>query len=102
MAIDTHKEIPSAPNPLKMAMNRAGDMMTRKKDGPEEDTLELTEALERRPFRRVEVKLEVLSYINAQFRQRTASDGTVLAPSLELLVEQLTDLVMNIEAKAST
>jgi len=104
MAVDTHKG-DVASNPLRTAMDRAGDKLGglassfsgRPALAREEGPLELTEVAEAPPLKRLDVKLALLNYVDANFRQRTSSDGTILAPSRELLVEQLTNLVMQLQ-----
>lgn len=107
MATDVMKGMEGGESPLRMAMDRASDTVkgAAKRflgDGhTREEPLHLTGDMMvgRRRLRRVEVKLELLSYVDAQFRQRTSSDGTVLAPSREQLVEDLTNLVLKLEDK---
>jgi len=97
MATDLHK---SSENPLRTAMDRAGDIagraLGRGRNG--EEPYELTEmADDRRPMGRVAAKLEVLSYIDAIFTRRTPTDGTIVAVSRERLIEDLTDIFMKLD-----
>lgn len=104
MATDVDKPA-GQDSPLRQAMQRAGSAVgktvqrlgeaARRMDEP----FILTEAdMERRPMNRVTVKTTVLGYIDAAFQNRTRADGTILAPSRERLVEELTNLYMDLEA----
>lgn len=90
---------------LRKAMDRAGDITQQlrekmSKPNHREEPYVLTDAMvERRRFKRVEVKIGLLSYVNSVFRQRTQSDGMILQPSLERFVEELTDLVLEMEQR---
>jgi hypothetical protein len=107
MAIDTFKGTEPAENTLRTAMSRAGEaasgVVNRMKSlaTAADEPLELTEIVDdRRLLNRVAVKTEVLSYVSSVFRQRTSTDGTILAVSYEQLVQELTDLVLGLDSKA--
>jgi hypothetical protein len=112
MAIDIEKPGDAKPSPLRTAMDRAGGavqkLMREASAAPVEgDVLELTDVVEktqepgRRMLRRVDIKVQLLSYIDSQFRQRTTSDGTILAVSREKLVEELTDLMVELDERVT-
>jgi hypothetical protein len=74
---DTH---PGA-SKLRTAMDRAGGLIKQHINNRGEEPLVLDQLVERRRISRLEAKTAVVSYVDSIFRQRTRTDGTVLAPS---------------------
>lgn len=101
MAIDTMKGT-EQDNPLRTAMSRAGSTTRRALDGLMRgnrtgEPFALEEAPDRRRLGRADVKVAFLGYIDAHFHNRTTRDGTILNVSRELLVEDLTSIIMEME-----
>ncbi len=76
---------------MKAATQRLGEFMRK------EEPLVLDDLADRRGLRRIDAKLAMINYVEAKFRQRTASDGSILAVSKERLIEELTEVVMELE-----
>lgn len=102
MATDTLKGSEAADSMLRTAMHRAGNTTRRALDAVRnriEEPYLLTDAAgpERRRLGRADVKVALLGYIDSHFHNRTTRDGTILNVSRELLVEDLTSLIMEME-----
>lgn len=102
MATDTLKGAETADSMLRTAMHRAGSTTRRALDAVRnriEEPYLLTDAAgpERRRLGRADVKVALLGYIDSHFHNRTTRDGTILNVSRELLVEDLTSLIMEME-----
>jgi len=106
MAIDTNKGDATPENMLRRAMDRAGDIAQRglrAQPRNEEGPMEMTEAdiVDRRAsIRRVDIKVAMVSYIDSVFRSRTPQDGTIVGVSREQLLQELTELVVELDERA--
>lgn len=86
---------------LRRALSAASDAVDnfkqRGRSGNEEYVLTAEDMVDRAPLDRVKVKVGVLGYIDSIFQNRTKTDGVILSTSRERLVEELTNLVLNLD-----
>ena len=85
---------------LRQAMSAAADVVDgfkQRRNGGEGELVLTEEMIDRRPLDRVKVKVGVLQYIDSIFQNRTKTDGVILATRRERLVEELTNLVLNLD-----
>lgn len=111
MAVDTFKGDAGPENALRQAMNRAGNVANNvmraatRAQPPQGDNLEMTEmdvvSPDRRTIRRVDIKVSLVSYIDSVFRARTPQDGTIVGVSREQLLQELTELFVELDERAS-